>query len=322
MNYQQLTENERYQIYALKKAGHKQVEMAELLGRSPATISRELRRNGGLRGYRPRQAQRLTKRRQTRAFKARKVTDEVRRHIETLIRQELSPQQVVDYLARRQIVSLHHETVYSMIYSDKAAGGDLYRHLRIAAKPYRKRYGHYDRRGKIPDRVSIDERPDIVDQRCRIGDWEGDTVIGKNRKSALLTLVERKTLYTVIVRLTGKRADLLAKAAIQHLSPFRQRVKTITFDNGLEFAHHQDISRELAAKVYFAHPFASCERGINENTNGLIRQYFPKGTDFNQVTDAQVQHVAKRLNDRPRRTRGGRSPNELFMKVRTDLLAA
>jgi IS30 family transposase len=306
----------------LKKAGHRQVEIAALLDRSPATISRELRRNSGLRGYRPKQAQRLMETRRTQAFKARKVTDEVRRHIETLIRQELSPQQTVDYLARRKVVSLHHETVYSVIYADKAAGGDLYRHLRIAAKPYRKRYGHYDRRGKIPHRVSIDARPAIVDQRRRIGDWEGDTVIGRNRKSALLTLVERKTLYTVIVRLSGKRADLLAKAAIQHLLPFRQRVKTITFDNGLEFAHHQDIARKLATKIYFAHPFASWERGINENTNGLIRQYFPKGTDFNQVTDAQIKRVAERLNDRPRKTRGGRLSNELFLKVRTDLLVA
>ena len=146
--------------------------------------------------------------------------------------------------------------------------------------------------------------------------------MGKGRKSALLTMVERKTLYTVIVRLTGKRADLLAEAAISHMADIQSKVETITFDNGLEFADHATIGKGLGADIYFAHPYASWERGINENTNGLIRQYFPKGTDFNQVTDEQVQWVMDRLNNRPRKTRGCKSPNELFMGQRVDLLAA
>jgi IS30 family transposase len=322
MIYNQLTENERYQIYALKKAGHSQQAIAELVGRSPSTISRELKRNSGLRGYRPKQAQRLSVSRRKEAGKACKVTDDVRAAIGVLIRQELSPQQVVDYLARHKRLSLHHETVYQLIYADKAAGGDLYTHMRIASKSYRKRYGHYDRRGKISNRVGIEERPAIVDRRSRIGDWEGDTVIGKGRQGALLTMVERKTLYTVIIRLTGKRADLLAQAAINGMQGLANRVKTITFDNGLEFAHHEVIAEGLDADIYFAHPYASWERGINENTNGLIRQYFPKGTDFTQVTDEQISHAMNRLNNRPRKTRGGRSPNELFMGQRVDLLAA
>ncbi len=322
MSYHQLTENERYQIYVMKKAGHRQHEIAVLLGRSPSTISRELRRNQGLRGYRPGQAQRLTEARRRDAYKAIKVTDEVWGWIMTLIQQELSPQQIVDYLDRHKKLSLHHETVYQLIYAEKAQGGTLYQHLRVASKPYRKRYGHYDRRGKIKNRVDIDDRPTVVDRRTRIGDWEGDTVMGKGRKSALLTMVERKTLYTVIVRLTGKRADLLAKAAVSKMKVMKSKVKTITFDNGLEFADHATIAEGLGADVYFAHPYASWERGINENTNGLIRQYFPKGTDFNQVTDAQVQWVMDRLNNRPRKTRGCKSPNELFMGQRVDLLAA
>ncbi|RJG16417.1 IS30 family transposase [Alcanivorax profundi] len=322
MSYNQLTENELYQIYILKKAGYSQVDIAEKLERHPSTISRELRRNNGLRGYRPGQAQKMTDARRNEAGKARKVTDEVRNKIEILIRQELSPQQVGDYLRRRKIVSLHHETIYQLIYADKANGGDLYTHLRVASKPYRKRYGSNDRRGKIKNSVSIDERPAVVDRGNRVGDWEGDTVIGKGRKGALLTMVERKTLYTVIVRLTGKKADLLADAAVSHMSSIKGKVKTITFDNGLEFAGHEEIAKGLAADVYFAHPYASWERGINENTNGLIRQYFPKGTDFSEVTDAQVQFVMDRLNSRPRATRGGRSPNELFMGRRDDLLAA
>lgn len=322
MSYNQLTENERYQIYSLKKAGHSQVEIANLLERHPATISRELRRNRGLRGYRPGQAQQLSDARRNEAFKARKVTEEVRRQIVALLRQELSPQQVVGYLKRQVGVSLHHETIYQLIYADKATGGDLYTHMRIASKPYRKRYGSNDRRGRIKNRVSIDERPAVVDRRSRVGDWEGDTIIGKGRKGALLTMVERKTLYTIIVRLTGKRADLLADAAIAHMTSIKDKVKTITFDNGLEFAAHEVIASGLEADVYFARPYASWERGINENTNGLIRQYFPKGTDFNQVTDEQVQFVMDRLNSRPRATRGLRSPNELFMGQRVDLLAA
>ena len=322
MSYHQLTENERYQIYVMKKAGHRQNEIADLLGRSPSTISRELRRNQGLRGYRPKQAQQLSVSRRRETRKAIKVTDEVWGWIVQLIEQELSPQQVVDYLDNHKNISLHHETVYQRIYADKAQGGELYKHLRIASKSYRKRYGHYDRRGKIKNRVDIDERPAVVDRRTRIGDWEGDTVMGKGRTSALLTMVERKTLYTVIVRLTGKRADLLAEAALTHMAEIKAKVKTITFDNGLEFADHATIAEGLEAHIYFAHPYASWERGINENTNGLIRQYFPKGTDFNQVSDAQVQWVMNRLNNRPRKTRGCKSPNELFMGQRVDLLAA
>jgi len=256
------------------------------------------------------------------ANKARKVTDEVRGVIETLIRQQLSPQQVVGYLGRHRKLSLHHETVYQIIYADMAQGGDLYKHLRVVSKPYRKRYGGYDRRGKIKNRVSIDERPAIVDDDSRIGDWEGDTVIGRGRKSALLTMVERKTLYTVIVRLSGKRADLLAEAAVRNMLHLKGKVKTITLDNGLEFSGHETIAKALNAKIYFAHPYASWERGINENTNGLIQQYFPKGTDFNEVDDSQLALVMDRLNNRPRASRGHRSPNELFMGLRVDLLAA
>lgn len=322
MIYNQLTENERYQIYSLKKAGHSQVAIAELLKRHPSSISRELCRNTGLRGYRPGQAQKLSDTRRQEAHKSRKVTDEVREQIEVLLRQELSPQQVVDYLERHTGVSLHHETFYQLIYADKANDGDLHTHLRIASKPYRKRYGKNDRRGKIKNRVSIDERAAVVDRRCRVGDWEGDTVIGKGRKGALLTMVERKTLYTVIVRLTGKRADLLAAAAICHMAHLKDKVKTITFDNGLEFSGHEVIAKGLNADIYFAHPYASWERGINENTNGLIRQYFPKETNFNNVTDEQIRFVMDRLNSRPRASRGCRSPNELFMGQRDDLLAA
>lgn len=322
MSYHQLTENERYQIYALNKAGLNQKEIADTLGRSPSTISRELQRNRGLRGYRPQQAQRFSDQRRQTAHKSIKVNDEVWSWIVELIQQELSPQQVVAYLNKHKSVSLHHETIYQLIYGDKAEGGQLYRYLRIVSKPYRKRYGHYDRRGKIKNRVGIDDRPMVVAERARIGDWKGDTIVGQGGKSALLTLVERKTLYTKIIRLTGKRADLLAKAALEGMRDVAEKVKTITFDNGLEFFEHEKIARGLDADIYFAHPYSCWERGTNENTNGLIRQYFPKGTDFNEVTDEQIQFVMDRLNNRPRATRNHCSPNELFLGQRVELLTA
>lgn len=275
MTHKQLTENERYQIYALKKAGLTQKEISVQLVRSPSTISRELKRNLGLKGYRPAQAQAFSDHRRANAHKSIKVTEGGK----TLIRQKLSPQQVADYLFRHKRLSLHHETIYQIIYADKTQGGDLYGHMRIASKPYRKRYGHYDRRGKIKNRV---DRPAAVESRERIGDWEGDTIIGQGRKSALLTMVERKTLYTLIVRLTGKRADLLANAAVINMKDIKSKVKTITFDNGLELAKHEVMASGLKADICFAHPYASWERDIKENTNGLIRQYFPKGTDFNK----------------------------------------
>lgn len=321
MNYSQLTENERYQISILLKLDKSQKTIAQLLGRHPSTIGRELKRNTGKRGYRPKQAQSQSDKRRSEAPKYRKVTDEVANNISLLIRKELSPQQVAGYLAKQKIVSLHHETIYQLIYADKASDGDLHRYLRIASKPYRKRYGSNDRRGKIKNRRCIEDRPAVVDRRHRIGDWEGDTIIGKNRSGALLTMVERKTLYTLIVKLTGKNAELLAEAAIKHMTEIKDQVKTITLDNGLEFSAHEKISRALEADIYFAHAYASWERGTNENTNGLIRQYFPKGTDFNDVTDEQVAYVMDRLNNRPRATRQFRTPNELFLGLKVDLLA-
>lgn len=322
MNYKQLAEVERYQIYSFLKAGYTQRQVARELGKHPSTISRECRRNKGLKGYRPAQAQRLSEVRRREAHKHVKVTEEVCDWIDSLIRQELSPAQVAGYIERQRGVRLHHETIYQLVYRDQAQGGDLYTHLRVASKPYRKRYGSYDNRGRIANRVSIDERPPVVDRRNRLGDWEGDTVIGKGHRGALLTMVERKSLYTVIVRLTGKRSDLLADALIDRFTALNGPMKTITLDNGLEFADHERMSEALDARIYFAHPYSSWERGINENTNGLIRQYFPKHTDFTQVSDAEIQFVMDRLNNRPRETRGGKTPNEIFLGQSVDLLAA
>lgn len=322
MSYSQLTEGERYQIYGLLKEGLTQKDIAKNVNRSESTISRELNRNRGKRGYRPKQANCLSVERRQTAKKRIKLTPKVQESIRSLIKQELSPEQVVGTIEKHLHIKFHHETIYQFIYEDKAQGGQLYKHLRIANKLRRKRYGSYDRRGQIVNRVSIDERPKVVDEKTRIGDWEGDTIIGKGHKGALLTLVERKTLYTIIVPLQGKFADKLREAVIAVLEPIKERVHTITYDNGKEFAEHEAMAKALEADVYFAHPYASWERGINENTNGLIRQYFPKGTDLTKVTQDQAQFVMDRLNNRPRKTRGGKTPNELFMGLQVDLLAA
>jgi IS30 family transposase len=318
--YTQLTQEERYQIYALKKAGHIQSEIAEIIGRDPGTISRELRRNRGLKGYRPQQAHNLALAR--RCDKAQpRIGNQVWQQVEVLIREEWSPEQVVGRVAMEQGVSISHEWIYQYIYADKHSGGDLYRYLRCQ-KVRRKRYGSYDRRGCIPNQVSIDDRPAIVDSKRRIGDWEGDTVIGKGHRGALVTLVERKSLYTVIRSVLHKTAEAVRDAVVDGLTPYIDWVHTITYDNGREFADHEGMASDLETRIYFAHPYASWERGLNENTNGLIRQYFPKDRDLTTVTKHEIEKAMDKLNHRPRKSLGYRTPYEVFFKTRTSLIVA
>lgn len=322
MNYKQLTQEERYQIYGLKKAGNTQKEIAEELNRSPSSISRELKRNKGLKGYRPKQANTFAEQRHKLSSKAIKVTDEVKTWIKKLLSNDLSPEQIAGRLSLEGKITLHHETIYQYIYKDKACGGELYKKLTRACKKYKKRYGSYDRRGQLVNRISIDERPDIVDLKSRIGDWEGDTVIGKGRRNAFVTMVERKTLYTVVQRIESKHAEITADALISAMKPYKDMISTVTFDNGKEFAQHERIADELGTDVYFAHPYSSWERGINENTNGLLRRYFPKGTDFMALSEEEIQTAVDKLNHRPRKTRGYKTPHELFTGQSEILLAA
>lgn len=322
MKYKQLTQEERYQIYALIKAGNNQKQIAEELTRSPSSISRELKRNKGLKGYRPNQANNFAEQRRKSSFKASKLTEDVTHWINKLLHDGLSPEQVAGRLALEKQVVLHHETIYQYIYRDKARGGKLHKTLTRACKKYKKRYGSYDKRGQIVNRVSIDERPSIVDSKSRIGDWEGDTVIGKGRKNAFVTMVERKTLYTVVHRIESKHAKITADALITCMTPYKDRVITVTLDNGKEFAHHEHVAQALEADVYFAHPYSSWERGINENTNGLLRRFFPKGTDFMALSEAEIQAAVDKLNHRPRKTRGYKTPHELFTGQSEILVAA
>lgn len=322
MNYKQLTQEERYQIYALMKANHNQKDIANILGRSASSISREIKRNKGLKGYRPKQAQRLMLHRRVTASKSIKITNVVKGWIEDLLFQDLTPEQIAGRLALEGKIQLHHESIYRYIYQDKANGGHLYQKLTRACKKYKKRYGSYDKRGQLVNRISIDERPDIVDSRSRIGDWEGDTVIGKGRKNAFVTMVERKTLFTVVKRIESKHADITADALIASMMYLKASVHTITLDNGKEFAQHERIGNALDASVYFAHPYSSWERGINENTNGLLRRYFPKGTDFMMLSEEEIQTAVNKLNHHSRKTRGYKTPYELFTGQPTKLVAA
>lgn len=305
MNYTHLTREERYQIYALKKAGHTQSEIAKVLERSPSTISRELSRNRGRRGYRPKQAHRLACERH--ASNARQIDEATWRFAQDRLREDWSPDQISNHAA------ISHETVYQRVYADKRAGGSLWKHLRCQ-KQRRKRYGKHDRRGTIPNRLSIEQRPAVVEERSRIGDWEADTVIGKNHKQAIVSLVERKSGYTLIRKVERRTADAVSRAMTKLLKPYQRQVHTITSDNGKEFAGHEKVTRALRADFYFAHPYASWERGTNENTNGLIRQYFPKGMDFTPITQQEINLVMNRLNNRPRKRLGYLTPAQVFFR--------
>jgi IS30 family transposase len=309
MNYTQLTQTQRYQIYALKKMGHNQTAIANCLGVNKSTISRELGRNRGQRGYRPKQAHRKALRRHREKAQPR-IAAETWAIVEEKLRLDWSPEQISGWLKKNQQDQVSHESIYQYVYADKRAGGDLHQHLRCQKKR-RKRYGGRDRRGKIPNRTSIESRPEIVEQRCRIGDWEGDTIIGRDGQ-AIVTLVERKSRYTLMEKIECRTAQATEEAIIRMLQPIILYILTLTFDNGKEFAHHEKIAQQLQAKVFFAHPYASWERGTNENTNGLIRQYFPKGTDFSSITNEQIVFVKERLNDRPRKCLDFLTPAMVF----------
>lgn len=316
-SYTQLTQDKRYQIYAFLKAGFSQTDIAIEIGVHKSTVSRELSRNRGQKGYRPQQAHRKAIERRAEAYKFVKMTSQIMPLIDDLIRQDFSPEQVCGFLYRKHNIRISHESIYRHVLKDKTLGGDLYLHLRHSCKRRKKRYGCHDRRGQIKGRVSIDERPAIVDAKKRLGDWEIDTIIGKNHKGALLSIVERKSKFTLIRKLPKKQADLVAEAAINLLQPYKGKVLTITADNGQEFAHHENIKEQLKTDVYFAHPYHSWERGVSENTNGLIRQYFPKGMSFKDIQEQHVQMAMDRLNNRPRKTLGYKTPIEVFFQTVT-----
>ena len=306
MTYRHLSQTERYQIFCLMKEGLNCTEIAKNLGRSTSTISREIRRNKGGRGYRPKQADRLAQERSVGSRNARRIEPDVLKAAFDRIAEQLSPEQVAAELP------ISHETLYQHIYADKAAGGTLWKNLRCQKKRKKRYASGVERRGQIVGRRPIHERPANVELRRTVGHWEGDTVIGAGHKQAIVTLVERKSGYAVLMKVNHKTSELVSAAVIKKLEPIRDRVKTITFDNGKEFAEHARIDEALGSKTYFADPFSSWQRGSNENFNGLLRQYIPKKRPLSTVTDEELKMIERRLNNRPRKRLGFKTPNQVF----------
>ena len=306
MNYKHLSQIERYQIASLMKAQHSITQIASLIGRHKSTISRELRRNAGSRGYRPKQASELAIERSEQSRNASTVAPWVKQQASALLRLQWSPEQVASRLP------VSHETLYQHVYADKIQGGTLWKNLRCQ-KQKRKRYASgRDRRGQIPNRRPLSARPAHIEGRKQVGHWECDTVIGANHKQAIVTVVERKSGYAVMAKVSNKTADLVSDAIIRALTPFEARVKTLTYDNGKEFCGHALIDEALKSTGYFARPFASWERGSNENFNGLLRQYVPKKRPMKNINDEEIKMIENRLNNRPRKRLGFRTPAEVF----------
>jgi IS30 family transposase len=288
------------------KAQHNITQIAQLLGRDKSTISRELRRNAGCRGYRAKQACELACKRSESSRNANTLAPWVKEQASELLRLQWSPEQIASKLP------VSHESLYLHVYADKAHGGTLWKNLRCQ-KQKRKRYASgRDRRGQIPNRRPLSERPAHIEGRKQVGHWECDTVIGAAHKQAIVTVVERKSGYAVMAKVSNKTSDLVGSAIIEALKPFEARVKTLTFDNGKEFSGHARIDEALGSMGYFARPFASWERGSNENFNGLLRQYVPKKRQMASITGEELKMIENRLNNRPRKRLGFRTPAEVF----------
>ena len=312
MSFKHLSLEERHYIEVERKGGASMNKIAKKLGRSQGSISREISRNTGKRGYRHKQAHELTQRRHQSKTKAIKLSNEIKELINGYLQDKWSPEQIAGRLKKDGIIDLHHETIYQYILKDKKAGGELHTHLRHQNKTYRKRYGNARSRSGIPNRVDIDERPEVANKRERVGDWEFDTIIGKNHKGAIVTMDERKTKLRLAAPLSGKKAKEVTDAVIKLLTPIKDLVKTGTFDNGKEFAYHEQMASALDCDTYFAKPYHSWERGQNENANGLLRQYFPKSMELVGVTDAEVYFAVDKLNSRPRKCLDYFTPYEAF----------
>lgn len=309
--YKQLTQEQRYHISALLKAGIPKSQIALEVGCDRSTIYRELDRNTGKRGYRPKQAQALANSRKRNGNA--QITGFCWAYVEFLIRKYWSPEQISGGLkARGWLDVISPERIYQYIYADKAKGGELHSYLRCQ-KTYRKRgTANQDRRGHIVDRTPISQRDSVVDNRERLGDFEGDTIIGKNHQGAMLTLVDRVSKLTRLRPLGSKNAQNLAEIGVQTLN--RWQTNSITFDNGKEFSKHTQISNALDIDIYFADPYSSWQRGTNENTNGLIRQFFHKSMKLNDISEEQAKRVEQLLNNRPRKSLEFKTPFEVESK--------
>jgi len=314
-----LSYEQRCQMHALEQQGLTQAAIAEKIGSHQSVVSRELKRNRGRRGYRYKQAQAKSDgRRHLANATPSKMTPEVITVIETMLCDEqLSPEQISGWMHETEGTRVSHEWIYQHIYADKRRGGTLYKQLRRTGKKYNKRKGKTSGRGLIPNRIDIDQRPSIVDDHSRLGDWEADTIVGAEHKGAILSLVERVSKYTLLHKLDHATSEITGAAIIAKMQQHKKLVHTITSDNGKEFAGHERIAKKLNTGFYFAKPYHAWERGLNENTNGLVRQYFPKGSSFAKVSIEDVERVQNLLNSRPRKTLGFQSPNEVFFAIKS-----
>ena len=315
-----LTREQRYGISLMLQEGKSRKDIAKAIGVSTSTISRELRKNCDLRNgvYNYELAQRKYETRLK--FRGRKPVfmKEMKDIVISLLEEGYSPEQIKGRSNVEGFTMVSHETIYRWIWDDKRKKGTLYQNLRRKGKKYNKRRNTHAGRGYIPNRIDIEERPSIVDLKQRFGDLEIDTIIESNHKGALVTINDRLTSKVWIRKLSGKDAAPLALKTIEALQPVKDLIHTITADNGKEFAKHQEIAEKLKISFYFCKPYHSWERGANENTNGLIRQYIPKGTDFSEITDEFVSWIENKLNNRPRKRLGYLTPNEKFNSILTN----
>lgn len=308
--YHHLTYEQRCQIYALKKRHLSQTEIARELGVHASTISREFQRNTGKNGYRFKQAQRLSLSRRSAQYK--KLTQELLDLVNSKLSLQWSPQQISGWLKKHSLPNVSHESIYLHVWSNKRQGGQLYKHLRRRGKKYNKRSQDASARGIIKERRDIEERPLEADKKERLGDWELDTIVGSGSQCALVSIVDRASKLTRLIKVVRKKAQNVADAIVSALKPYKENVCTLTSDNGKEFAFHKQISKALKAEFFFAKPYRSWERGLNEHTNGLVRQYFPKRTNFRKITKKKIQEVENLLNKRPRAILNYSTPEEVF----------
>ena len=303
MNYTHLTQEERYQISTLLREGFSKRYIAWRLNRSPSTISREIARNRARNGYFAKHANKLARRRH--CPNPKRISYDTWVQVIAYLDLQWSPEQIASHVS----VSLH--SIYRFIQQDKSKGGVLFHNLRLRNQRKRK-YGSIETRGQLTNRKSIHDRPAEIEQRSRFGDLEIDTIVGKNHQQSLVSIVDRKTGYLWLKKCSTRKAEEVCQATIRLLKPIKAHLKTITAGNGKEFSLHEYAAQELDVDWYFADPYSAWQRGTNENTNGLIRQYIRKGSDLNDYTDAYIAEITQRLNHRPRKRLGFKSPSQVL----------
>lgn len=315
MRYHQITPAERYTLGVLRKQGCSDAEIARAMGRHRSTIGREFSRNHSHHdgAYRHSVAQERTNGRRRRSRRQSHFGASEWELIETLLRDKLSPEQVSGRLRQLGVLEISHETIYRYVWRNKRRGGRLFRHLRQPTKR-RKRYGTYEKRGRVDGKRHISERPAAVETRNEIGHWEMDTVIGAGNNHCVVSLVERMTGSVLIGKLTRRNVAVLNSRVIEFIDAHPGLFKTITADNGTEFHGYREIERATGVPIYFATPYHSWERGTNENTNGLIRQYLPKRTSMKKLTQEECNAIASSLNNRPRKRHGFKTPIECLQE--------